>query len=382
MDLLNGSPYVVETTQAIDKHGKRYMVVIAKATYDFPIAHRGCPVLATQQVPILAADIFEAEPGLSNPFFECDYGLNKKRCDVILKATAYAPKGKPVKELLVGFRVGSCKKILRVVGNRTWRGMINLSPSSPEPFTQMPITYSRAFGGSIPPLDSKDSGISYDKNPIGCGYAKGKYVASLKGTKVPNMEHPERPIRNCNENYPPWSFGPIGRSWHPRIKLAGTYDDHWKENVFPLLPTDFDDGFMQIAPQDQQIPFPVGGEAVVLMNLHPEKEHIEFSLPDLSLPMVAITQNHTQRRLEPVVDCITLDADSGQLTLLWRANIPIKRSLTEIHTLGIGKVSHCKWQAIVTGRGTCCGDEIKETNDDLIDVTDAMENCNDCGMTT
>src|SRR5690554_6498104 len=380
MDLLNGSAYVLESAQAIDKHGKRYMVALAKATYDFPTDDFTEPRLAKKQLPILSADVFEGEPGLSAAFFECEYGLRKKQCDVILKATAYARNHKPTKELLVGFRVGQCTKKIQIVGNRQWQGLLSLSPSRPEPFTEMPITYSRAFGGSRPPMGKKDEGIFYPQNPIGCGYAKGKYQAALKNTPVPNLEHPNKPVKHCDGDYPPMSFGPIGRSWQPRLAFAGTYDEKWKEETFPLLPADFDETFMQVAPTDQQIPFPVGGEPVVLVNLHPTKDSIVFALPNLDLPMVALTKNRTQHRLEPVVDCITIDADKQQLSILWRAHLPIARSIAEIDTLAAGKVSQCQWRTLVMGLGSCSEQASPDDPADLVDVTDAMENCSDCNL--
>ncbi|WP_331346891.1 DUF2169 domain-containing protein [Cellvibrio sp. UBA7661] len=380
MDLLNGSPFVLDTHQAMDKTGQKYIVALVKATYDFPKDATSLPRLAKTQTPIYAADVFEGEPGFSSPIFESDYGLRKARCDVVINATAYAPQQQPVAELLVGMRVHECQKVLRVVGDRTWQGFLGLSPSAPELFTEMPISYSRAFGGSLPPQNEKDSGISYAANPVGCGYAKGKHTALLKGTKVPNLEHPDKPIRQCDGNYQPYSLGPIGRSWEPRLSCAGTYDDDWKENTFPLLPADFDEAFFQCTPKDQQIPFPVGGEAITLMNLHPTRERIHFLLPDLEMPMVLLTKQHIQHKLKPVVDCLTLNPDKEEFTLLWRAHFPIKRSLNEILTVAIGKISQCKWRSLVMGTGTCSGEIEPDNADDVVDVTDAMDNCSDCGL--
>lgn len=381
MDLFNGSPFVLDAHQAIDKNGHRYVVALVKATYIFPADEFSLPTLAEIQTPIFAADVFEGEPGLSNLYFECDYGLHKKRCDVILKATAYAPNATPVTELVAGFRVGDCQKAVHVVGNRTWQGLLSLSPSRPAPFTQMPITYSRAFGGSLMPVNEKDSSLSYPTNPIGCGYAKGKYTSQLKETPVPNLEDPDQPIRRCSANYNPCSFGPIGRSWQPRLSLAGTYDENWKENTFPLLPNDFNEEFFQCAPKDQQIPFPVGGEAVTLINMHPTRNRVAFVLPDLDLPMVLLTQQRSQHKLEPKVDCLTIDADQQQFTVVWRAHFPIKRAMNELHTLAIGKISRCKWRSLVMGTGNCSDEVIPENTNDVIYITDAMDDCSDCGLT-
>ncbi len=41
------------------------------------------------------------------------------------------------------------------------------------------------------------------------------------------------------------ALGPVGRGWEPRYKLAGTYDQNWIDNVFPFLPSDFEDAYFQ-----------------------------------------------------------------------------------------------------------------------------------------
>ena len=64
----------------------------------------------------------------------------------------------------------------------------------------------------------------------------------------------------------------------PRYPYAGTYDQHWIDEVFPFLPADFDDRYYQAAPEDQWIDEPQGGEEVVLVNLTPEGR-TSFRLP-------------------------------------------------------------------------------------------------------
>ena len=51
--------------------------------------------------------------------------------------------------------------------------------------------------------------------------------------------------------YRPMALGPVGRGWRPRLSYAGTYDQHWIDEVFPFLPADFDDRYYQAAPEDQ-----------------------------------------------------------------------------------------------------------------------------------
>jgi len=356
MDIINDTRLQAEATLAIDPTGQRHVVAMAKATYAIPPTPDLPAELADQQTPILTADVFEGEPGLSNPFFECDYALFRPRCDIVLKATAHAPGKRPVYELEAGFEFGDCVKNVRIVGNRYWKQfLLGFRPSDPERFLSMPITYSHAFGGTWPPSDTDPTGSAYAANPIGCGFATERHVYALMDQRipVPNLEQPGRPVLHHFKQHRPWSFGPVGRSWTPRQGYAGTYDDNWRTTTFPLLPTDFDPRFCQCAPEDQQVPYPQGGEPVRLINLHPERPDIRFKMPHLALGMSLAMRNGQVHVLQPVVDCVVIDADAGVFTVVWRARHPVERSLSEIELLSIGQGSRQRAQSRAMGQGDC-----------------------------
>lgn len=361
MEIINGSPFLLEAQQAIEKSGRRLLVVLVKGTYAFPARDGEVAQPAAQQAPVLVSDVFDGEPGLSTPLFESDYATRKPRCDVIVHASAQAPGQLPVRELDVAFRLGACEKWAHVVGDRTWRyGVVGLSPSAPEPFTSMPITYGRAFGGSC---ELGGQVHAHPANPVGRGYAGPHGEADLHGQPLPNIEQPGEPISLSNGRYRPWSFGPIGRSWQPRQPLAGTYDERWKEEVFPLLPEDFDERYFQAAPEDQQIDYPQGGEEVRLLNLHPQRSHIFFSLPPLEMPVAVLDATRKLHLLQAVVDSVTLDVHNEQLIVLWRAQHPLRRSLREIDMVAAGSVCKRWWKSRVLGTEDCgCGGF--ETNDE------------------
>jgi hypothetical protein len=361
MEIINGSPFLVEAQQAIEKSGRRVLVVLVKGTYAFPAGDGEVPQPAAQQVPVLVSDVFDGEPGLSTPLFEADYATRKPYCDVIVRADAHAPGQQPVHELDAAFRLGSCEKWVHVVGDRTWRrGVAGLAPSSPEPFTAMPITYGRAFGGSC---DVWGETHAHPVNPVGRGFSGPRGEADLHGQSLPNIEQPGHPITTVDGRYVPWSLGPIGRSWQPRLPFAGTYDQRWKDEVFPLLPEDFDDRFFQSAPPDQQIAYPRGGEEVRLLNLHPQRSHIFFSLPPLQMPMAVLETTRKLHLLDAVVDSVTLDAPNEQIIVVWRAQHPLRRSLREIDMVATGSVCKRWWKSRVLGTDDCgCGGF--ETNDE------------------
>lgn len=371
MEIINGTPFQLEATQATEKSGHTLLVILCKGSYSFPAAEGGELQPAARQAPILASDLFDGEPGLSTPLFESDYATRKRRCDVIVRANACAPEGRPVRELDVAFRVGGCEKWARVIGDRRWQlGMTGLTPGAAEPFTAMPITYGRAYGGSC---EVGGEIHAHPANPVGCGYAGPRGSADLHGRPMPNIEQPGDPILRCGGDYRPWSFGPIGRSWQPRLQLAGTYDEQWKDEIFPLLPADFDDEFFQCVPQDQQIAHPRGGEEVRLLNLHPTRPHLHFRLPPLDMPMAVLDRKRRLTLLEPVVDSVIVDAQSEQLIIVWRAQFPLRRSLREIELVAAGSVCKRWWKSRVLGTEDCgCGGV--ETNDeDLAPVHEALD---------
>jgi hypothetical protein len=152
-----------------------------------------------------------------------------------------------------------------------------------------------------------------------------------------------------NGNYVPMAFGPLGRGWEPRWRLAGTYDQNWIDNTFPFLPPDFDENYYQSAPVDQQMPYPLGGEPVSLQNLTPAGQ-TRFALPEIEVPVVIFYRNGTSAKQQAVIDTIVLEPDEGLFTLTWRTAILLKRNIFEIPQVLIGKKSKGWWRARNLGK--------------------------------
>src|SRR5215203_6198759 len=141
MELINATSMAAGYAMGMQPDGRESLVVVVKGTFTIP-TNGGEPRLAAEQVPLVEADIFTGEPGLSAPLYESDYAPRKPRCDVLLNGSAYAPGGKPTEHVTVSLKVGSWSKSFEVVGNRVWQaGFLNLAVSKPEPFTVMPISY-------------------------------------------------------------------------------------------------------------------------------------------------------------------------------------------------------------------------------------------------
>src|SRR6478609_253654 len=119
MNLINGTGMAAGYTVALDKEGYEHVVVVVKGTFTLPRPGEA-PKLADEQVPLVDADLFTGEPGLSATLVECDYALEKPYCDVLLNGSAHAARG-PVERIAVGLQVGGWRKSFAVWGNRTWR---------------------------------------------------------------------------------------------------------------------------------------------------------------------------------------------------------------------------------------------------------------------
>src|SRR4051812_22960677 len=105
-------------TMGFRRDGREMLVVVVKATYTLPAPGLE-PALAEAQVPLVEADRYTGEPGLSAPLHETDFAHGKPACDVLLVGSAYAPRGRAT-QVEVGLQVGTFAKQFRVLGHRRW----------------------------------------------------------------------------------------------------------------------------------------------------------------------------------------------------------------------------------------------------------------------
>jgi hypothetical protein len=343
MELTNSTRLPAGFTMGHEPSGQELLVVAVKGTFSIP--ENGEPVrLAEEQVPLVMADTFTGEPGFSAPLCEVDFAPRKQRCDVLLNGSAYAPAGRPAPRVEVGLRVNGASKNFTVVGDRVWRaGAAGIGPGTPVPFAVMPISYDRAFGG----VDNRDENPSnhaaFMPNPVGRGFHKDLRASWVDGTPMPNTEESNRAVSMPNDaKYRPMAFGPVGRGWDPRYRLAGTYDQRWLDEHFPFLPPDFDDRYYQAAPPDQQIPHPRGGEEIVLVNLTPEG-HVGFALPTFDAPVCFFPRKGPREDGRLVLDTIVLEPDHRRFQLTWRVTRPIKKNIFEVAEVLIGRKSAAWW---------------------------------------
>ncbi|MCU0647586.1 MAG: DUF2169 domain-containing protein [Gemmatimonadaceae bacterium] len=311
--LRNDTPFAAERTFTRAADGTEVFVVAVRATFD--VAADGSLVPAAEQPPVVLAPEFFGDPAHSGLRYESDLIDETSGTDLVVHGTAYAPRGRPVPSLEVGLSLGAWHRDLRVVGDRRWRrGIRDLVPSAPEPFERMPLTYDRAWGGTL------DASRRDERNPIGTG------AFAAPDTPVPNLEELDAPVTTSRTPIPPAGVAPIPSHWEPRRSAAGTHDDTWMRTRRPLRPVDFQLAANRCAPVRQQLPdFVRGNEVLVLRHLTPDPEW-SVQLPPLDLLCTTAFDTGRERH-RGRVHTIYVEPDVRRVALIWVSRLPCHHTL-------------------------------------------------------
>lgn len=202
-----------------------------------------------------------------------DMAMPKMKGEALVWGSCFTSNGKPRAAAQVSFQVGDMKKTLNVFGDRFWKraGGTLYVITDPELFTQMPISYDRAFGGQ-----------GFDRNPLGRGFAPTLSADGQEFYPLPNVELAEKLIGSPMDRPDPAGFAPLDFTWPQRSKKTGTYDKQWLEERWPYYPDDMDWTYFNAAPDDQQADnFFKGGESIVIRNMHKTKPLLESRIPAL-----------------------------------------------------------------------------------------------------
>lgn len=283
-------------------HSKAWTATLfAKATFRL---EPGRVVWADEPEP-LSGERFEGDDPAQAVVYPTDFAPFKPRADVIVNAVAHAPGGRPVPQFEVRLKVGGMTKALAAVGPRTWTARLlgGADISAPAPFTSVPVSFANAFGS---PSDKR--------NPLGRG--RGSEAAPL-------IEDPARRAAGPRDDAPPAGFSAIAPSWQSRASLVGTYDAAWRKERWPWFPRDFDWGFFNSAPRDQQIDgYLKGDEPIELENLHAEHALLRTALPALRVRTFLKERGaggEIRFREAPLqLDTLWIDVPEGKLVLVWR----------------------------------------------------------------
>lgn len=243
MDLRNHTWFPAKSFQGLTPEGEGFHVFVLRQTLllqDDGLAY------SPQQTPLCSVDTFEGVPNRSSVLSESDLCHAKPWCDVLLRATAHAPGGNPVRSFPVHLKLWRREdpshllihKTLLVCGpNRFQRrnlfvrwfwltlkvgslGLIHRNPwrrTRPERILSLPVRYEYAYGGeakvmlkdpaskrvpkafwlpgitqkvlkgarSEPEMDAPLAWSVHEANPIGKGYGPAWFLKSTRTHWIP-----------------------------------------------------------------------------------------------------------------------------------------------------------------------------------------------------
>ncbi len=329
----NQTEFALHPQLLLDREGEK-LVAVAKATFE--VNGDGDVELApaARRRGIRFADVPWEKSKPESIAYPGDVYLRKPGTDVLFVAKARAPGGRPVPSFDVRVEVGALARSLVVFGRRLWLdGGSGLS--APAPLAEIEVRYDHAWGGR----DEDARGFAEEpRNPIGMGFSRNPSALTLK--PAPNLEDPEDLITSARTAPRPAGLGPIGRSWEPRRRYAGTYDRAWKELRAPLLPDDFDDRHNRSASPGLTAETPLeGGERVRTLNLTAGSGALAFELPRVALQMTFEVKGREPAVHEPHLDTVLVDLYSSTVErpavveMIWRASVRAPRRLAEARVI-------------------------------------------------
>jgi hypothetical protein len=118
----------------------------------------------------------------------------------------------------------------------------------------------------------------------------------------------------------PAALTPVGRAWHPRRSLAGTYDDKWKSKRFPFLPSDFEWRFNNAAPNRLQMTFEEALSPIRFSGM--SAAPFQFELGMGRLIVVQNADDGAQSPLIAPIDTVIVCPATRRVDTVWRVMAP------------------------------------------------------------
>jgi hypothetical protein len=327
LQVRNETPFVPRMLLVPNEQGIDTLYLMVKATFEL---QGNALRVAEQQCPLVLADEYWGEPGVSSLKYASEMHLLKPGTDVVLVGEAHAPGGRPTSSCLVSVRVGNLHKDIQVIGDRQWTGgLLAPRPSTPAPFLRMPLLYERAFGGTHEIDAEKGHVLAEPRNPVGRGFRGKRSSSQMVDRPLPNLEDPTKRISGISDAPEPMGVGYVAPSWLPRRTFAGTYDEEWRTRRAPYLPSDFKLDFFRMASAGLSSPEHLkGGEPVELLNVSP------FGRQSFRLPRCGIeaTVRIAGQRAKPSLglETVLLEPGERRLCLLWRGALPCDKKALKV----------------------------------------------------
>lgn len=320
MQFVNYTPFPPFVFQSEDVERRPFTVVVLRGSFAIEQGRPLRPV--PDQEPVVRKDGYRGVVNRSSLLVESDLAPYKPRSDLHVEAVAHSPSGKPESSWLVRVQVGTLDKSLRVTGPRSFRrARRGWKLGEPEPCTDVPVSYERAYGGRqlIDGMELVD-----EHNPVGVGWWPADERPKAEPPDelpAPQLESPDDPVLEVGKPYRPQGLGPMARAWLPRRALAGTFDERWQRERWPALPLDFDFAHYNSAHPDLVYPgYLTGDEQVCVEGLTPAGS-LRFTLPGYQLTVWLAGAGWDGVEAPCVLDTVRIDLPLGRASLTWRARV-------------------------------------------------------------
>ncbi len=280
------------------------LVVIVKAS--FALVPNGAAAIRDEP-ELLLGDVFvDGDPRRALETAS-DLAVLKRRVDVLVRGAAYAPNAHTTMmqaALRLKGSSGAIDRSVAVLGDRTWSGALQLSPTAPAAFQRIPMRFDHAFGGE-----------GFAANPNGRGH---RSATGGGASALPNFEEIGALIGSPNDTPPPACLGPVHPRASARWGCIGSYDRAWQKTRWPSFAEDFDYAYFQAASPKQQLERIDGGESYELVGLHPEHAVLRGKLPTTKVRAFVERSDGGWAEIALRVDTVTFAPDDDAVHLVWR----------------------------------------------------------------
>lgn len=321
MKIRNLSPFSQIVYASEDARGRLFDILIVKASYCF--SEKFALVQAFEQEPLNFSDTCFGAVNETSLRYPSDLVPYKPVTDIIVIADAFAPNGAPSEEWDCAVSVGHLMSEITVTGPVFWkRKPIGWKLTQPELTTRVPLRYELTYGGEA---ETKSGGVfTQETNPLGVGfYRKDQDFESETMVAPQVLQKGTRPIDPFRQ-LEPAGFGPVPPAWLPRRRLGGTYDEDWVANRWPHWAEDYDFQFHNSAARGLKYKgFMTGSETVILKNLHPTRDCIQFDLPNDPV-FVHFVDCDGKRKIHRLnldtvyIDILDAEPEDCLISLTWR----------------------------------------------------------------
>lgn len=227
--------------------------------------------------------------------------------------------GEGARRATARLRAGDLDVSIAAFGPRVWRaGAGSLSPTDPLPFERAAMTWKNAYGGSarrramVMKVGGEDALLPpheavYPYNPEGAGYYLDREEAVNQ--PLPQLEHPDHLISRWDDRPEPTCFAPYPL-WGG---LRGATVVRGKEvdlTHVGRLPS-------RAAPRTTLEKIAAGAE-VIVEGMRPRGEALRFAVPAPPVALV-VSVGREEERFAPAVDAVDVDAEAGEVRVLYRA---------------------------------------------------------------